>query len=259
MPRRVLPLALLTLLAAVNGAEAGRSGLVIDVDGPQLVTMNGSASSLAELVSDLCTLSGVSLRGYEAADRPITVAYQAVPLHEVLLRMLRDENYIIGVRAGAGVNNFEVSWLHVTGAKAGSARPGAIPVPTPIASSAATPAGQDVPGGMAGFGAEPAVVTKALGSANAVERKAAARELADHLEANPSKIDAFLARPIDANVAELSTFPYAGDALQSIWLRQKDPAVRAKLEAIVLELDKHRGGPRTPPSFLENLEGAGSR
>lgn len=235
-------------------AETTGSGLVIEVKEGQLVTMNGQAASLAQLVGDLCARTGTTLRGYEAGDRPIMVSYQDVPLRDVLQRMLRDETYMIGVRDGGsgkdGAPNMEVSWVHVTGSKSGTGPANVVTVATPPPT--APPA--KVPGSMAGFGVAAKVITQALGAQNADERRAATRELAEHLEANPGELDNFLANDLPATADELAAFEFANEALRTISIRQKDAVARAKIDAIVKMVGLRRNDAAKAPNPLELMQ-----
>jgi hypothetical protein len=235
-------------------AETSGSGLVIEIKDGQLVTMSGQAASLAQLVGDLCAKTGTTLRGYEAGDRPIMVSYQDVPLRDVLQRMLRDETYMIGVRAGEssrnGSSDLEVSWVHVTGSKSGTAPANVVAVPLPAPS--APPA--KVPGSMAGFGVAGNVITQALGAQNADERRAATLQLAEHLEANPGELDNFLATDLGSTADELSAFEFANEALRTISIRQKDAVARAKIDAIVKMVGLRRNDAPKPPGFAELMQ-----
>lgn len=252
IPRVALALALLTAPWPAIAETAG-SGLVIEIKDGQLVTMSGQAASLARLVSELCAKSGTTLRGYEAADRPITVSYQDVPLREVLQRMLRDETYMLGVRSSAGAANIAVSWLHVTGSKNGGAPAGVVAVPLPLPTAPPAAAPTSVPGSMAGFGVSSNIIAQALGGQNALERHAAASELAEHLETNPGEMDAFLANDIGTIAEQLAGFPYANEALRALSLRQKNPVAKAKLDTIVASWRVRRNEPSKEPSFVELL------
>jgi len=255
--RVALALALLVARWVAPGqvaAETSGSGLVIEVKEGQLVTMSGQAASLAQLVADLCAKTGTTLRGYEAGDRPIMVSYEDVPLRDVLQRMLRDETYMIGVRAGASTKDastdVEVSWVHVTGSKSGTAPAHVVTVP--LAAPSAPPA--KVPGSMAGFGVSGNVITQALGAQNADERRAATLQLAEHLEANPGELDNFLANDMGSTADELASFEFANEALRTISIRQKDAVARAKIDAIVKMVGLRRNDAPKPPGFAELMQ-----
>lgn len=247
----------LALIAApwTSVAETGASGLVIEVNEGQLVTMSGQSPSLARLLGDLCAKTGVTLRGYEAGDRPIMVSYEDVPLREVLQRMLRDETYMIGVRAGTnakdGTSDVEVSWVHVTGSKSGAPPSGVVAIPPPLP-NAPTPA--KVPSSMTGFGVSPGVITQALGSQNADERRAATREIAERLEANPGELDMFLDSDMGPAADELAGFPFATEALRTFAIRQKDPVARAKLDAFAKAVDLRRKGLVNKPTYTKEMQ-----
>jgi hypothetical protein len=249
----------LALIAApwTSVAETGASGLVIEIKDGQLVTMEGQAPSLARLLADLCTRTGATLRGYEAGDRPITVSYEDVPLREVLQRMLRDETYMIGVHAGRssknGASDVEVSWVHVTGSKSGTPPSGAVAIPPPLPATP-TPTTTKVPSSMTGFGVAPGVITQALGSQNADERRAATREIAERLEENPGELDMFLDADMGSAADELADFPFATEALRTFAIRQKDPVARAKLDAFAKTVDLRRKGLVNKSSLPQKMQ-----
>lgn len=248
--RVALALALIAAASSV-GAQTSLSGLDIEVKEGQLVTMSGQATSLAQLVSDLCAQTGTALRGYEAGDRPITVSYQDVPLRDVLQRMLRDETYMIGVRAGSGSeNDVEVSWVHVTGSKSGTTPASVMPVPVSVP---AAPSAK-VPESMAGFGVSPKLITQALGSQNAGERREAARQLAEHLETNPGELDAFLTRDLGTTADELAIFQFANETLRTLSTRQKNAVAKAKLNAIVKMVDLRRANATKQQNVVEMMQ-----
>jgi hypothetical protein len=234
-------------------AETSDSGPIIEVKDGQLVTMSGQAASLARLVGELCARTGTALRGYEADDRPITVSYRDVPLREVLQRMLRDETYMIGVRAGAKPSELDVSWLHVTGSKTGTGPAVAVALPPPLAPAPGTQAAK-VPSSMTGFSVPPNVITQALGSQDAAERREATRKIAEHLEANPGEMDTFLSNEMGATADELAAFPFANEILRTLSIRQTDPVVRAKIDTIVKSVDVRRNDAPRKQSFSDLMQ-----
>ena len=183
------------------------------------------------------------------------VSYQDVPLRDVLQRMLRDETYMIGVRAGEQPTDVEVSWLHVTASKAGTLPAGAVAVPPPLAAAPPNPGQPKVPGSMAGFGVAPKVIAQALGSQDAAERRAATRELAEYLEANPEKMDAFVSDVTAATVEDLAGYPHAIETLRTLAIREKNPDLRAKIDAMVKSVSVHGGVPPKPafPSMQQGM------
>lgn len=251
--RVALALALIAAASSVK-AQATRSGLDIEVKQGQLITMSGQATSLAQLVSDLCASTGTTLRGYEAGDRAITVSYQDVPLRDVLQRMLRDETYMIGVHAGSGSEDgtadVEVSWVHVTGSKSGTAPANLMQVPVAVP-TAPTP---KVPESMGGFGVSPKVITQALASPNADERREATRQLAEHLETNPGELDAFLTRDLGTTADELAIFQFANETLRTLSMRQKDMVARAKIDAIVKMVGLRRTNATKQQNVVEMMQ-----
>lgn len=247
-----LGLALALVFPGARPGAAASSGLAVEIEPGQLVTVSGQSGSLATLIAEICQQAGVRLRGYEAGDRPITVAYERAPLREVLQRMLRDETYMIGVRTSTGSPDIEVAWVHVTGSKGGaSGSPVALPSPVAAPPTAPPP---PVPGSMADFGIPASVVTNALGSQDEAVRRDATRTLAQHVEANPGVLDSFFAKDFGTTADELAKFPYAKEALQTLAIRQKDPVARAKLDAIVKSIGLKRGDQPKKPTYNELMQ-----
>jgi hypothetical protein len=230
--------------AAENDADLG-----IEVDDKQLVTMSTQTASLATVVRQLCEKAGVTMRGYEAPDRPVAAAYEGVPLRDVLQRLLRDETYMIGVRAGDEPSDIEVAWLHVTASKL----LGHTSAPVPMAAD-----GQPVPSPAAGAlsvaGLAPEVVLNALTSSDDAKRRAATIALADHVDSNPGALDGFLAKDTAEAISGLLPYDYADEALHALALRQKNSVNRATLDAIVKSLRLQRGATAKKPSYVDLMQ-----
>lgn len=238
-----------SLLAAPSIAADGAASVAIEITDDQLVTLNTPPISLAAIVRELCTKAKVELRGFEAADRPVTATYDKVPLRDVLQRLLRDETYMIGVRSGDDKTRVEVAWVHVTASKiAGRTSPPAPRVPI------ATPSAVVAPASLSRIGLPAEVVVDALSNADEAKRRDATRTLADHFDENPTSLGAFLANDPAATVDELASYTYAGEALQTVALRQQDPVSRAKLDGIVQSLRLRSGGVSNTPGFAELMQ-----
>lgn len=246
--RLALTLALFSL-PSTGIAGASGSGLVIEVKEGQRVSVSGQTSSLAQLVSDLCTKTGVSLRGYEAGDRPITVSYVDLPLRDALQRMLRDETYMIGVRAGARPADVEVAWVHVTGSKSGGPPSNVVVAPPPPPGAASQDA--MAPGSLSSFGVESNIVTQALGNQDAAARREAIGQLVERVEAYPGELDGFLAGDVRKTADELAAFPFAAEALHILSTQQSDPGKRAKLKTLIEALEARRDAEAKKPGFLD--------
>jgi hypothetical protein len=244
MTARLLLAAALGLLAAAPNGHAD-SGLAIEVKDGQLLTVQGQTNSLATLLADVCAKAGVAFRGFEAGDRPITISYVDVPLRDALQRMLRDETYMIGVRAAADNKNVAVAWVHITGSKSGAAPGSPVAVPPPLAVTPEPPKPQ-VPASMTDFGLPDDLLARALSSQDAAERREATRLLAEHVEANPGLVDQFLQREMGATAEELAGYDFAKETLQTLAIRQKNPVSRAKLDALVKSIMVRTGGPKKP-------------
>ena len=237
----------LAIASVVNAAlaETGDAGIAIQIDEGQRVTLDTKATSLAALVRELCTKAGVKLRAFEAPDRPVTATYDGVPLRDVLQRLLRDETYMIGVRAGADMRDIDVAWLHVIASKI--AGPAAAPVPAP-----APPA--PLPPVLSTIGAPAAMIVDAISNADEAKRKEATQQLADYVTENPGVLDKFLAEDVAVNVEELVPYVYAHEALQTLLLREPNPVNRARLDGIAKSLKLRNGGPSKKPTFAELME-----
>jgi hypothetical protein len=252
----VATIALAISASSPLSASGASSGLVIEIDESQRVSVQGQAPSLATLVAEVCARAGVTLRGYEARDRPISVAYESIPLRDALQRMLRDETYMIGVRAGDGGKRINVAWVHVTGSTSAGAPASPAAATSPLAATPPAPPPAEVPPSMTGFGLPAGVVSTALTSQNDAERRDAVRTLAEHVDTNPGLMDQFLAREIAGTIDELAAYPFSREALQTIAIRQKDPVKRAKIDAIVKAIMVRAGGPKKP-SFAELMQQGG--
>jgi hypothetical protein len=257
--RRWVAIALMLTMGAtgVQAAAAGKSGLAIEIHDGQLLTVIGQSGSLRALVADICTQAGVKLRGYDAADRPITVSYVDVPLRDALQRLLRDETYMIGVRAHPQSDDVDVAWVHVTGSKGGGSSPGmALPMPPAMAAAAqaAQASAAGVPSSMADFGFPANLLSQALSSQDVAARREATRLLAEHVEANPGLLDSFFAKDMAATAEDLVQFPFAKEALQTLAIRQKDPVARAKFEAMIKTVTLRTGEPSKKPTFSDLMQ-----
>jgi hypothetical protein len=238
---------LLALASVVDAAlaQSGEAGDAIEIDAGQLVTLDTKATSLSTLVRELCTKAGVKLRGFEAPDRPVTATYDGVPLRDVLQRLLRDETYMIGVRAGADSRDIEVAWLHVTASKIEGRT--AAPVPAPAAPVPLPPV-------LSTIGAPAAMIVDAISNADEAKRKEATLQLADYVTENPGVLDKFLAEDVAINVEELVPYVYAHEALQTLALREPNPVNRARLDGIAKSLKLRNGGPSKKPTFAELMQ-----
>jgi hypothetical protein len=246
---RVLFLVGVLLLATSPRAAEDDNDLGIEIDDQQLVTMSTQTASLALVISQLCSKAGVTLRGFDAPDRPVAAAYEGVPLRDVLQRLLRDETYMIGVRAGREQSDVEVAWLHVTASKIVGQTSAPVPVlgePPPAPAPAAS--------GLSVTGLPPEVILDALSSDDEAKRRAATTALADHVEANPGALDDFLGKDSAATVDALAPYAYASEALQTLALRQKNSVNRAKLDSIAKSLRLQRGTPSKKPGFTELMQ-----
>ncbi len=239
-----------SLIATSPHAAEGDADLAIEIDDQQLVTMSTQTASLASVIRELCARAGVTLRGFEAPDRPVAAAYEGVPLRDVLQRLLRDETYMIGVRAGREKSDVEVAWLHVTASKI----VGTTSAPVPLASGPPPAPANPATAAFSVTGLPPEVILNALSSDDEAKRRAATSALADHVEANPGALDDFLGKDAAAAVDALAPYAYASEALQTLALRQQNSVNRAKLDSIAKSLRLKSGKPSDKPGFTELMQ-----
>lgn len=249
MLARVLLLVGVLLVTTSARAAEDEADLDIQVDDKQLVTMSTQTASLSAVVRQLCAKANVTMRGFEAPDRPVAAAYEGVPLRDVLQRLLRDETYMIGVRAGREKSDVEVAWLHVTASKL----VGHTSSPIPLAAEA-PPVPSPAAGAFSITGLAPEVIFEALTSGDDKKRQAATIALADHVDSNPGALDGFLAKDAAEAINGLVPYDYADDALHALALRQKNPVNRAKLDAIVKSLRLQRGTATKKPGYLDFMQ-----
>lgn len=102
-------------LASVRAPAGPPPAQVVEAGSDQTVTVRGDFPSLERLIEEVCRLSAVELRAFDAPDRPASVAYAGVRLAEALEGLLREESYLVGVAPGPAGQPVKVRWLRVVG------------------------------------------------------------------------------------------------------------------------------------------------
>jgi hypothetical protein len=229
----IAALAIALVLACAGSSAAQEPEVTVSKD--QIVSLSGSSPSLHGVIQKLCALSGVELRQYEAEDRKWTGNYQAVPLAELLPRLLRTESYAVGMKSGASAPP-RIAWVRVMGAKTGSpsslvaAPPPPTPMPPPTAPVEAQEASAMPPDQAATVLA--AMLRPALSVDNEDARKLQVDRLVAKLSEMPdAKMMLKLADPT-AVAHSLAAIPGAREGFAAIQSGIHDPEVQRQLNAI---------------------------
>jgi hypothetical protein len=225
-PRAVAIVATTAVIAVVLVAITAATTIAantVAVTPEQSVTVVGVFPSLKSVIEDVCRRAGVELRGFEAADREVSVTYNEVPLTTALAGLLRTESYLVGVTAGESGNPARVAWIRVVGsgdnaprqATAGEVpRPSSRPVPT---------MGFEVP---ATFG------DAEFSSEDPEQRARALHAIASRLIASKQVMSA----DPQALAATLQQYPHARELVTQLRDEQQDPDIRARLDQVLAAL-----------------------
>jgi hypothetical protein len=212
----VLVLSLLDCVRLVSDARAGERRIEVDAD--QTATVVGTFASLAAVVTDLCVQAKAELRGFDATDRKITIDQVRRPLTDVIALLLAQENYLLGVReANTPGQPAMVAWIRVTGSKE--------------AGSAVLGGGLTVP---SDFGARP------FKDESTSETRRAQQAVAARLIADEQHVAQLLATDAKHLARSLRQYPHIEELLRQMRTGQV-PAVAAKLDAVIAELDALAG------------------
>ena len=186
----------------------------------QIATVEGEFESLKKLLDELCRLGGVELRSYDPDDRAVRVEYADLPLSTVLAELLRRESYIVGINRAEGTTATRVVWLRVTGGPPG--------VPVAPEAEPAPPLAFEVP---SSFG------ETSFASEDPVQRARALESVTKKLLESESGARSLLAADPTAVAGALRGYPHAGALLRQLRDDQGDPAMRAKIDAVLAEID----------------------
>ena len=216
------------LAVVVSLTHASREAVAdvpfVDVGADQRVTVEGASPSLKTLIEDLCWRAGVELMSFDAEDRPVTIKATETPFHTVLARLLKAESFVVGYRGGA--EGVRVAWLRVLGSNT-----------TAMANRASGSVKTAV------FQPPPALVESAFSANDAEEQKASLESLSARITGDPVQLRQFLATQSSQMVPVLRQYPRSAELLQQLRATQSDPAIVAKLDELIGELNRADPGP----------------
>jgi hypothetical protein len=203
----------------------------VEVDDAQSATVDGDGASLRDVVQRLCDSAGVRLIAYEAIDREVSVHYESLPLKDLLPRLLKQESFFVGLRAGSDKRDVRVSTLRVIGINTGETTYAAVP-------GAPTAVGQALAGASAavpnpGFQLPPALIRSAFDSNDATQHSEAARYIAENILGDLGAQQRFIGSNIDAIADSLKKHRYSTTILEQVRNGQDDPAVVIKLDQLI--------------------------
>lgn len=185
----------------------GGAETVVKVDSTQRATVVGSFDSLGQLLKDLALKADFELRDFATADRSVRAAYRDQPLRVVLERLLRDENYILGIEGGETDDApVRISWLRVSGT-----------------SGVAGLRGFSVP---ANFGAA------SFEKEDAGESQVALGVLAEQLLASGDSVSQLLELPPAELARSLAHYPHVDSLLGQLQKGDLHPDLAAKIYAV---------------------------
>jgi hypothetical protein len=229
------------LVAAViwlvcTSRDAAAAPLTIEVDDAQNVTLSGSSDSLRSAVAELCRRGQINLVAYEAEDRPIAADYRNVPMADALGRLLRSEIYVAGLRAAGRRDQPLVTWLRVSGSKAGAVQspPGVESADDPM------PAEPTSAASAIDLGVAPNVIQLALTSNDSSTRERARRTIAETVQGNLLPLQRYLQRDAERSAAELAPFAYSSEVINGLMAVAQDVHERTQLQAILESLRLHQ-------------------
>jgi hypothetical protein len=223
------------LSATVRAAPARADSMRIDVDADQSASVDGRSASLKSVIAELCERSGVRLVDYKASDREIAAHYADVPLKDLLPRLLNRESFVVGLRTGDSGAAPLVSTLRVIGDKPtdalsaaqrkslGEALSGAVPRPHPPS--------LQIP---------PEVLDSNFRSDSPTDHEEAARFIAERLLGDAQARQRFLAGDSEVLAHALGRYEYSADILTLVRNAEEDAAVVAKLNEIIISVQKER-------------------
>ncbi len=199
-----------------DGTDVG--GVRVSARSPQSVTVDGDGESLRAVVEELCSQAGIELRGYLAGDRPVRARYHDLGLRRALERLLRRENFTMGVRRRQGGPS-QVAWLRVTGSRGGMA-----PAPATTAAGAATVT----------------LPHTAMSAERESVRLAAARNFARKLDRDEKFRQRFLAAPSYQLVQQMRQYEYADAFLVELQAQLTERDLRWKVAGMRAQLGRQR-------------------
>jgi len=211
-------------------SRAAAAGYSLEVGSDQRVSVSGSAPSLKELIVELCDKAEVELLAFGADDRPISLNYQDLELPELLARLLRSENYMVGLRGRAGVEGVRIAWLRVMGENDS----GSVSAPRSAPARAAAAAASRVrPNASPGF-----IVDMFAVSGDAARREQMLRSVKALLEGNSEEKKAFLRADPGALARRLAGYPGAREMMAKLRGGRYDYVVNVRLGMLADALDR---------------------
>lgn len=201
--------------------------LDIQVDEAQRATVSGRSESLRSAIEEICAAADVRLLAYDAEDRPLIAGYQDMPLHDLLPRLLKEESYFLGLRAGVGEES-RVATLRVIGQNRSG--PATDTTPSNLREALAG-LGEQQPA--PAFQIPPALLRSSFNSENLQTRERAARYVHDRLLGNVGQTQRFISVDSDTVGRILRPYKYSAEILEKVRDDHDDPAVRIKLDDII--------------------------
>lgn len=211
MARRAI--AALCLVVATR-TLAGAQTMRVEVTDEQRASVAGQGSSLRAVLEELCWRAGASFR-YDDVDEPLAAALDEQPLPAVLERLLRGRSYVLTLRHDAA-GDTRVSALHVLGHLDGEW------IRAPRNSTFTVPE---------------TMLTAVFGAPDTKGREAAVQDLVRSVSSDPERLRAFLASDTAAMGEVLRRYPEASAVLRQISDTTEDPAIQAKLAALLVALE----------------------
>ncbi len=235
MQLRLLVLFLLvpTLIHATitTGHLSAQEEVEVVVDEGQIATVSGRSESLQAVIEDLCASAGVHLLSFDAEDRPIVAGYEKIALHELLPRLLKEESYFVGLRAGPQ-GETRVATLRVIGQN----RSGAPLTPPTDLRAALDSMAEQRPA--PAFQIPPALLRSSFNSENTATRERAAKYVRERLLGNVGQSQRFISMDSETLGRVLRPYKYAGDILTQVRDLHDDAAVKIKLNDIIRAMER---------------------
>jgi hypothetical protein len=227
-------------------------GMTVELSDDYRVTLLGEATSRAAVIATICEMAGIGLLEYSAGGGGYLGKLENVSIEEAFRRILRSENYVLGVRAGDAAGARRVTWIRVFGEEADVARamgtlvapllPSAPADESSVAGEPPTEAKPGVP-----FSLPASVLMPAFSSANDEARRRAQKALLARLEATETTVQAFSAADISFLAEQIRRYRNPLNGLAELQALSRDPAVQAKLGEIFSAIRVLDGQPPPAP------------
>jgi len=218
-----------TALTATTGSapSALAQNVTVSVDEAQVVSLRGSTPSLKELVVELCEKSGVELLAFGAADRPVSVNYSGIQLPELLARLLRSENYMVGLRSSN--DGTRIAWLRVMGENDSG----------PVGRTLAPTVDRGVRQAQKSPNASPGFIVNLFASASdPARRETALREAKEVLAGKSEERTAFMRADPDALARRIAGYPGARELMVDLRSGRYEYFINVRLGMLAQALDR---------------------